>query len=62
MPRVQQNFSEIFWSTTYLGPGEPFSKSGMAEEEVGPKKYRKWISVKTVSTFLALNQLLVIKE
>ena len=41
----------------YLGPGELFSKSGGAQEEVGPKKYRKWISVKTVFTFLALNQL-----
>ena len=36
MPRIQQNPSEFF--VHYLGPGEPFWKSGMAEEEVGPKK------------------------
>ena len=54
MPRIQQNPSEFF--VRYLDPGEPFSKSGMAEEEVGPKKTGNGFlsKLKTVSTVSAV--------
>ena len=52
----QQNLSEFF-SSTILALASCFLRVGRLKKRLGRKKYRKWISVKTVSTFLALNQL-----
>ena len=52
----QQNLSEFF-SSTILGLASRFLRVGGLKRRLGRKKYGKWISVKTVFTFLALNQL-----